>query len=111
MKKVSIQVFAAVATFVTVLVLPTPAHTQNASEAIYKSKCAACHGADGAGSAMGTKLGVHDFHSADVQKQTDAALTEIIATGKNKMPSYAKTLKADEITALVAYVRTLAPAK
>jgi mono/diheme cytochrome c family protein len=110
MKKIMIHMFSTVAAIAVVLVLPAPGHAQNA-ETLYKSKCAACHGPDGSGSAMGAKLGVHDFHSADVQKQSDAELSGIIANGKNKMPSYAKTLKADEITALVAYIRTLAPAK
>lgn len=111
MKRFSFQVFAMVTAIATVLVLPLSAYAQNASETLYKAKCTACHGPDGSGSAMGKKLGAHDFHSADVQKQTDADLTGIIANGKDKMPSYAKTLKADEITGLVAYIRSMAPAK
>ena len=38
-------------------------------------------------------------------------LTTIVAKGKNKMPAYEKTLKADEIKGLVAYVRGLAAKK
>ena len=38
---------------------------------------------------------------------SDAELSDIIAKGKNKMPSYEKTLKADDIKGLVAYIRTL----
>ena len=112
MNKFTIQTFSTIAAVAIVLVLVflLPAQAQNA-ETTYKSKCAACHGPDGSGSALGAKLGVHDFHSADVQKQSDAELSGIIANGKSKMPSYAKTLKADEITALVAYIRSLAPAK
>jgi mono/diheme cytochrome c family protein len=110
MKNVTIQMFSTIAPIAIALVLPLPARAQNA-ETLYKPKCAACHGPDGSGSALGAKLGVHDFHSADVQKQSDAELSGIIANGKNKMPSYAKTLRADEITALVAYIRSLAPAK
>lgn len=75
--------------------------------ATYKTKCAACHGADGKGSAMGQKLGVHDFTSADVQKQTDAQLTEAIAKGKGKMPAYEGKLKDGEIKDLVAFIRGL----
>jgi len=76
--------------------------------ATYKAKCAMCHGPDGKGSAMGTKMGVHDFTSADVQKQTDAQLTEIITKGKAKMPAYDGKLKDTEIKDLVAYIRGLA---
>jgi len=84
----------------------TSAQAQDAA-ATYKAKCAMCHGADGKGSAMGQKMGVHDFASADVQKETDAQLTEIITKGKNKMPSYEGKLKDTEIKDLVAYVRSL----
>ncbi len=111
MKKFSNQLLAAVAGVAVVLFFCPPAQAETAGETLYKSKCVACHGTDGSGSAMGKKIGVHDFHSADVQKQTDMELTAIIANGKNKMPSYQKTLKADEITGLVAFVRSLAPAK
>jgi cytochrome c6 len=74
----------------------------------YKAKCAMCHGADGKGSPTGLKMGAHDFTSADVQKETDAQLTEAITKGKNKMPSYDGKLKDTEIKDLVAYVRSLA---
>ena len=111
MKKINIQVFATATAIAAVLVLSVSARAQNLPETVYKARCAACHAADGSGSPVGKKLGAHDFHSDEVKTQTDAALTGIIATGKNKMPGYQKTLKADEITALVAYIRTLASGK
>lgn len=74
---------------------------------LYKAKCVACHAADGTGSAVGKKIGAHDFRSPDVQKESDADLTSAIAKGRNKMPAYEKSLQADEIKALVAYIRTL----
>ena len=85
----------------------TSAVAQDAA-ATYKGKCAMCHGADGKGSPMGVKMGAHDFTSADVQKQTDAQLTEIIAKGKNRMPAYEGKLKDTEIKDLIAYIRGLA---
>ena len=75
--------------------------------ALYKGKCVACHAADGTGSAVGKKIGVHDFHSPEVQKESDADLTTAIAKGRNKMPAYEKSLQPDEIKALVAFIRTL----
>jgi cytochrome c6 len=84
------------------------AHAQGQAGATYKAKCAACHAADGSGSEVGKKLGVHDFHSSEVQSESDADLTQIIAKGKNKMPAYEKSLKPDEIKGLAAYVRDLA---
>jgi cytochrome c6 len=88
-----------------VFTLSLPAHAQDASM-IYKAKCAACHGADGTGSPMGKKMGAHDFTSADVQKMSDAELTDVITNGKNKMPKYG-SLKPEDIKGLVAFIRTL----
>jgi mono/diheme cytochrome c family protein len=91
--------------------LISSAHAQDVAEKTYKAKCAGCHAVDGSGSAVGKKLGARDFRSDDVQKMSDAELTGTIAKGKNKMPSYEKTLKPDDIKGLVAYIRTLAPKK
>jgi mono/diheme cytochrome c family protein len=90
----------------------TPAALASDSAALYKTKCAVCHSADGSGdSAMGKKTGAHDFRSPEIQKMTDAQLTEITVKGKNKMPGYDKKLTADEIKGLVAYIRVLGKKK
>ena len=81
---------------------------QSEVEKTYKTKCVACHAADGSGTEVGKKLGTHDFHSSEVQSESDADLTQIIAKGKNKMPAYEKSLKPDEIKALAGYVHDLA---
>jgi mono/diheme cytochrome c family protein len=74
----------------------------------YTAKCATCHGPDGsAGTPAGKALKARDFHSADVQNESDDALAQIIASGKNKMPAYGKQLKDAEIKDLVAYCRAL----
>ena len=76
--------------------------------AIYKAKCAMCHGADGAGqTAMGKNMKLRDLRSAEVQKQTDAELVKWIADGKGKMPAYKGKLTPADIDALVAFIRTL----
>jgi mono/diheme cytochrome c family protein len=106
MKRIDFQVFAVAVALAVVLTLSLSARAQNGSEPLYKSKCAACHGSDGSGSAMGKKLGAHDFQTADVQKMSDAELTDVITNGKNKMPKYG-SLKAEDIKGLVAYIRTL----
>jgi cytochrome c6 len=75
---------------------------------IYKTKCAICHGATGAGdTAMGKNLKIRDLSSADVQKQSDADLANIIKNGKGKMPKYEGTLTDQQINDLVKYIRTL----
>lgn len=85
-----------------------PARADSAGEALYKTKCAVCHGADGKGeTAIGKANKIRDLSSADVQKQTDDELAGIIGNGKGKMPAYGKSLKADQIKDLVAFLRTL----
>jgi cytochrome c6 len=76
-------------------------------EALYKSKCQVCHGADGKGSAVGQKLGVRDFHSPDVAKESDADLLKITKEGKGKMPKFEGKLTDDQIKALIKYIRSL----
>jgi mono/diheme cytochrome c family protein len=99
------------ALIVTALVV-LPANGQNATETLYKTKCASCHAADGGGDTpVGKKLGARDFRSAQVQKQTDAQLVEITAKGKNKMPGYEKKLTDEQIKQLVDYVRALGKKK
>ena len=89
----------------------TPAAAQDAA-ATFKAKCAMCHGADGKGATpAGQKMGVHDFASPEIQKTSDADLTQTIEKGKNKMPAYAGKLKDSEIKELVAYVRGLGKGK
>jgi cytochrome c6 len=89
----------------------TPLAAQD-SAGLYKTKCAMCHGADGKGETpMAKKLGVRNFASPAVQKESDAELIQITSNGKNKMPGYAKSLKEPEIKGLVAYIRELAKKK
>ena len=105
MKRIDFKVFTIAAAVAVVLSLSSPARAQSAAD-LFKSKCAACHAADGTGSAMGKKMGAHDFTAAEVQKMSDAELTDIITNGKNKMPKYG-SLKPEDIKGLVVYIRTL----
>ncbi|HUP49589.1 MAG TPA: cytochrome c [Thermoanaerobaculia bacterium] len=77
--------------------------------AVYKAKCAVCHAADGSGdTAMGKRLGVRSLASPEVQKQSDAELTQITKKGKGKMPAYDGKIPDDDIRAVIAYIRTFA---
>lgn len=88
------------------------AKAPESGQAIFKRLCAGCHGPDGAGATpMGKMFKLRDLRSADVQKSTDAQLTEIIAKGKGKMPAYAKSLTPDRIQAVVVHLRDLAKTK
>lgn len=91
------------------MVVGSPAKAQETGESLFKSKCAMCHGPDGAGkTTMGQALKIPDLHSADVQKLSDAELTSIVVKGKNKMPAYEAKLSKEQITLLVGYIRDLA---
>jgi mono/diheme cytochrome c family protein len=95
----------------TLAMLALPLSTMAADEAadLFKSKCAMCHGPDGAGKTMmGEKLKIPDLHSADVQKKSDADLNTIITKGKDKMPGYETKLSKEQIEKLVACIRDLA---
>ena len=110
MARINLLYVAVLALFVVGLgVWTKPAFADDA--ATFKAKCAMCHGADGKGTAIGQKMGAHDFTSADVQKMSDAELTEVISKGKNKMPAYAGKLQESDIKGLVAYVRQLSKGK
>jgi len=107
-KQRTVRVIGGVAILVALGVLGGSARAQGADAATYKTKCAACHGPDGKGdTSIGKTNKIRDLGSADVQKQSDAELTTIIADGKGKMPAYGKSLKADQVKELVAFIRSL----
>jgi len=89
------------------LSLTVSSRADEAAEKLYKAKCAACHGADGKGeTAIGKANKMRDLGSADIQKQSDEDLLEIVTKGKNKMPAYGKSLKPEQMKDLVTYIRS-----
>jgi mono/diheme cytochrome c family protein len=91
------------------MALAASAVAQNApAKDLFVSKCAICHGADGsAKTTMGKNLKIRDFHSPEVQKQSDADLKAMITNGKGKMPAFKNKLTGEQIDQLVAYIREL----
>jgi mono/diheme cytochrome c family protein len=102
----------AVAVLAATAFLSAPAKADNAAaEATYKAKCAMCHGPDGKGeTATGKTMKVKDFASEEVQKMSDADLSDAISKGKGKMPAY-KTLTPDQVKDLVGYIRAFGKKK
>ena len=84
------------------------AWAQGDAKALYMSKCATCHGADGkAKTAMGKKLKVQDAQAA-VAKMSADEMVKIVADGKGPdMAAYSKQFSAEQIKGLVDYYRTL----
>ena len=80
----------------------------------WAKNCASCHGKDGKGNTMmGRKLSIKDLTDAKVQSSlTDADATKAIKEGVSeggtqKMKAFGDKLSDADITALVAYIRTL----
>lgn len=106
MKKVILAVL--IIAFALFLALPNLSWAQ---EDVYKAKCAACHGADGKGSAAGKKMGAPEFSSSAVQGASDATLADFIENGgPQRKASHAfanKGVTPAEAGKLAAYVKTL----
>jgi mono/diheme cytochrome c family protein len=86
----------------------TPVFAQGAGADTYKAKCVICHGADGLGTTpSGKALKAASFKDPAIVKTPNAELIATVKSGKNKMPAYAGKLTDAEITATIAYIRTL----
>lgn len=85
------------------VVAPNLAWAGGDGAAIYKAKCAACHGADGAGKPAAK---IPSLVSDEVKRASDADLTKSIAETA-KHPAGVKGLPADDVSAVLAYIRSL----
>jgi cytochrome c6 len=105
----SSKVIPGICALAAAVALCTPAKADDKSAALYKQKCATCHGADGKGDTpAGKGMKVRSFVDPEVAKMSDDDLAGAIEKGKGKMPAYGKSLKRDEIKAMVVYIRSLA---
>jgi mono/diheme cytochrome c family protein len=83
-------------------------------KSLYDGKCAMCHGKDGVAKEMYAKQGARNFNDPAWQKEnTDDAIAKNTTDGiaAKKMPAYKDKLSAADVSAIVKYIRTLAPAK
>ncbi len=101
MKKLAILVIAMA---VGLMLVPKPMFAADGA-GTFAAKCAACHGADGAGKMKGTP----NMTTAEFQKKSDADLANYIKTGNGKAMHAFEKKGVDEATtkALVEYIRTL----
>jgi len=91
-----------------VVSIVTPAFAQGAGADTYKAKCLICHGIDGlAATPSGKALKAASFKDPAIVNAPDSELIGIVKAGKNKMPAYTGKITDDQITAVVAYIRTL----
>lgn len=85
------------------ILIPSLSWAADDGAAIYKAKCSACHGADAAGKPAAK---IPSLIADDAKKASDADLSKSI-TGAAKHPAGVKGLSADEVKAVVAYIRSL----
>jgi mono/diheme cytochrome c family protein len=75
--------------------------------AAFKANCVSCHGADGAGTPLGKSMQAPDLRSPEVQKKPDGDLAQTITEGRGDMPSFKRILSAEQVQAVIEYVRRL----
>ncbi len=95
-----------------VAALSAPAARADEAQDNWEARCQKCHGPDGRGKTqMGKKVHMPDFTKARWQKRhDDGEILKMIndgveEKGKRLMPAFKEKLTADQIDALVAYVR------
>lgn len=79
-----------------------PANGRN----IYASRCAACHGADGAGG-IGPAFVAKGRNPAVADRLSEADHIKVVTDGRNAMPAFKSQLSDQEIKDVVAYERSL----
>jgi cytochrome c553 len=99
-KLVMLVMTIAVALFI---LIPNLSWAADDGATLYKTKCAACHGADAAGKPAAK---IPSLVGDDAKKQSDADLTKDI----NEKPKHAgvvKSLTPDQVKMIVGYIRSL----
>ena len=102
MKITKLAVLVATIAIALFLLIPNLSWAEDGA-ALYKAKCAACHGADAAGKPAAK---IPSLIGDDAKKMSDADLEKAV-TEKPKHAGVAKALTPDQVKAVVAYVRSL----
>lgn len=106
MKTIKLVIFIVMIALALFLILPNLSWAADDGATVYKTKCAACHGADLGGKPAAK---VPSLVSDEAKKLSDADLTDTIANGgKSKKASHAfanKGLTPDQVKMVMAYIR------
>jgi len=102
MKTTKIAVLVLTIAVVLFILIPGLSWAEDGA-ALYKAKCSACHGADGAGKPA---MKAPSLIGPEAKAKSDADLTKAVAETA-KHPAPVKGLAADDAKAIVAYIRTL----
>lgn len=85
----------------------TTVFAQSSGEAIYKSRCASCHGANGTPSAgMAKMLGIKPASDPEIKKLSVEQIESTVKNGKGKMKPVSG-LSVAQIRAVAEYFKTL----
>jgi len=103
MKTSKLVILIAVIAMALFIVIPRLSWAQEDGAGVYKAKCAMCHGADAAGKPAAK---IPSLVSEDSKKKSDEELGKAI-TDTAKHPAPVKSLSADQVKAVVTYLRSL----
>jgi mono/diheme cytochrome c family protein len=85
------------------ILIPSLSWAGDDGGALYKAKCAACHGADGAGKPAAK---IPSLVSDDAKKMSDGDLEKAV-TEKPKHAGVAKALTPDQLKMVIGYIRSI----
>ena len=86
----------------------TSAGAAPSTEALFKQRCAKCHGADGSGdTSLGRIFGTPDFTDSGwwAKHSSSAEHIQVITKGKKNMPAFGKKLTKAQIANLATYIQ------
>ena len=90
--------------FACVAALSTSLFAADAA-ALFKAKCAGCHGADGS-KAM-PAMGMPAINTTEAKGLGATGIANVIDKGKGKMPAFSGKISPEDANAIAAYVLTL----
>jgi mono/diheme cytochrome c family protein len=85
------------------ILLPSLSWAGDDGATVFKTKCAACHGVDGAGKPAAK---IPSLVSDEAKKMSDADLAKAV-TEKPKHAGIAKSLTPDQVKIVVSYIRSI----
>jgi len=101
MKTTKIAIVVLTIAVVLFVLIPSLSWAGEDGAALFKAKCAMCHGPDGAGKGTAKSL-----ISDDAKKMSDDDIAKVVNTNP-KHAAVAKALNADQVKAVVSYIREL----
>jgi ubiquinol-cytochrome c reductase cytochrome b subunit len=104
---------AAVAAALVLACSHEPKTLEQKGAGVFLRACSGCHGPSGKGAARpGFTVPPRDLTTSEAGALTDEHIVGVIRNGKGQMPPFGRMLPEDDVTAVLAFVRTLhAPAR